>query len=238
LFDVDLLIDRAIIERAKIALHSIGLRQGRVNRTDGVLLDRDVADIARLEINHYELAPFLSLQELSLSADEENLAMQDSEHPLLCVNGRVYVVVEIDIHHQVAADVETEPLMRRRVPSVFNGAYALSAADSLWVTTSRYYTEVALHGKRSLRDFAYLVNILKREDIDWDIVVGVSSEYKLYASLYYYLSFLHQVMGSSVPLEVLRILRPDSNARVRDWGWQLGPLFNFLEPNPLEAVKL
>jgi len=232
LFDVDLLIKRATIEEAKIALHSIGLRQAIWNRDLGRLTDRDVAETARLESAHYELAPFSVCQELPLDADELAIVREWNQHPLYMVDGRAYAVVEVDLHHQVASDIETAPFFQRAVPSALKNALTLSPADLMWFTTSRFYTEVALHGKRSLRDFAYLAALLGSTPIDWDVLLRATREDGLSSSVYYYFVFLNHLTNSLIPTEVIAELDPARSPRLRDWGWQLGQLFEFIENFP------
>jgi hypothetical protein len=101
----------------------------------------------------------------------------------------------------------------------------------VWITLTRYYNEVALLGKRYLRDFAYIIPILKNEAIDWDVVLSANRSYELHAPLFYYLNFLRS-LGACVPEAVLAETSPLRSERLRDFGWQLGKLFDVLEPSP------
>jgi hypothetical protein len=235
LFDVDVLIPHDEVEQAKIAMHSAGLRQTVWDTRRRRLLDRYVADIARLEMAHYELAPFGMELEIETDAEESEIVARWDQHPLYFVDGQTRCVVEVDIHHQVASDIESAPLFGRAVPSAIPNANTLSPADLVWFTISRFYTEVSLHSKRSLRDFAYVAAFLSRADVDWDVVIGAANEYGLHSSLFYYLAFLKRVTGVDVPDRALDALSPMNGTRNRDWGWQLGPLFDFIEPCPVDA---
>ena len=106
----------------------------------------------------------------------------------------------------------------------------MSPADHLWFITGRYYNEVAMHDKRSLRDFVYIIPILVNSHIDWEIILQSASDYNLRPSLYYYLFFLNQLLsGRYIPIEVIDKLSPANGSRSRDWGWQLDKLFDRVE---------
>jgi hypothetical protein len=159
------------------------------------------------------------------------LAASWQRRPLWVVGGQPYVVLEVDVHHGLAADIESAPFFQRAVNSIYPNALTLSSGDHLWFTISRYYNEVALHGKRSLRDFAYSAALIHSAP-DWDRVLTAASEYSLHPSLYYYLYFLNKITSARVPSEVLNELFPVSKVRLRDWGWQIGKLFDGVEPWP------
>lgn len=229
--DIDLLVRREHLEKVKRSMHGLGYRQAFFSREAQRLQDRDISDICRIESEHYELAPFCRLEKIELTADEVLIAKDWQSHPLWVVGDTAYAVVEFDFHHQLASDIESGRFFKKVVPSIFPGASTLSLGDHVWFTISRLYHEVALHGKRSLRDFAYVAPVLK-ENIEWGDVLDAASEYGLHSSLYYYLRFLHSVLGDGVPQHVLENLSPQRGPRLRDWGWQLGPLFDFVEEEP------
>ncbi|UQE03632.1 nucleotidyltransferase family protein [Bradyrhizobium japonicum] len=237
LFDVDLLVARDDIEEVKAISHAVGLRQTIFSREKQVLVGRDVADIARLESNHYELAPFSQMFRLDLADDELEIARQWDQHPIYVTEGNEAIaVVEVDIHHRVALDIESEPLFARATASAMQPALTLSSGDLIWFTVSRFYTEVALNGKRSLRDFAYIAEFIRSKEVDWDVVLGAAVEYDLAPSLFYFLSFVARFDGVHVPADLLEKLTPIGKRRQRDWGWQLGCLFEFVEGYPLQGI--
>jgi hypothetical protein len=108
----------------------------------------------------------------------------------------------------------------------------MAATDLLWFTASRYYVEVAANGKRTLRELAYVIATMC-DAIDWNRLERIAIDYKLGASLYYPLAFLQRALGAPVPDSVIDAASPLRNARHGDWGWQLGVLFDFIEPWPL-----
>ena len=74
--------------------------------------------------------------------------------------------------------------------------------------------------------------IVRNEDVDWDRFLELTHEFGTYAACYYPLAFLHSIEPSRVPEAALSKLRPVEGRRGRDYGWQLGKLFDFIEPLP------
>lgn len=233
--DIDVLVERAAIGAARASLYQLGYRQAKFDVTQRCLVDADVAAIAAVEAVHYELYPFCRLVPIELDAAERHAAHSwASKLPLwIPEDGAAWLCVELDLHHGIALDVEVAPLLEHCRPSPFDGARSFCPADSVWFTTSRLYTEVALHGKTTLRDFAYLVALLRDEQVDWDILLSACEQYQLRPALYYYLSFVNQLFDRRpVPDEVLDELDPRRGWRLRDWGWQLARIFDEIGPMP------
>lgn len=238
--DIDLLVKRDEIGRARTALLGLGFRQAYFDETRGALVDADIADIADVERMHYELYPFRRILPIDFEpAVAAELRASPAKQPLVFDDeGGAWLVDEIDLHHSVALDVDPQPLFARARRSVVPGALALDAADHLWLITSRCYNEVALHGKRSLRDFAYIVGILRHESVDWSRVLAVASEYEMRPALYYYLRFADSLFSNRVvDPEVWSRLDPRQGSRARDWGWQLACLFDTLDAFPEWAKR-
>ena len=220
-------------------LYGLGYRPAVYRRGEG-LVDRDIAGIAAIESGHYQLPSFARVSELEVDADTVQLARELGEKddgPMLREGERLVVVTECDVHHRVASDVESAPLFERAIPSAFGVGSTLGPADHVWFTLSRLYVEVALHGKTSLRDFAYLLPLVAEGDVDWSVVLGAASEMELRPHLYYFLAFMSDLHPGLVPPDVLAELEPTCGARVHDWGWQLGKLFSIVEPSPLTAIR-
>lgn len=226
--DVDLLVRRSDAVRIIPILYSLGYQPGYLE--NGRLLLRDVQEIGAHEAEHYELVPYNRLEAVPLS-EEVVGACQSVRRPALSVAPTAITMrVELDVHHGVASDVDANGLFTRAVTAA--GFRTFSDADHVWFGLSRLYAEVALHGKTSLRDLAYLGPIVARGDIDWDVVLDYAREYELRPGLYYFLSFLDDLADGPVPPTVLAELHPANGARHRDWGWQLGKLLGGLDPPP------
>lgn len=228
LYDVDFLIHRPDVGRVKRALVQAGFRQAVFDTDNGCLKDRDVAEVAKMELSHYELAPFAVVEEVDLDDEEFMHAASYNEFPIWTIGTRAFFVVEVDIHHGIAMDIDGSEFFLRATSSVFRNARTLSASDHLWFTASRFYVELALHGKSSLRDFAYLQAILSREDIDWNYVAQVASEYSIRPAIFYPLTFLGSISGVGIPDRFEPILRPTLEPKIRDFGWMIHLPFGFI----------
>lgn len=227
LYDVDILIPRNHVGEAKRTLYSVGLRQAVFDTQLNRLVDRDVGEIARLEGNHYELAPFAWLETLSLDDDEFREAQSYNEFPIWCHEGKAFFVVEVDVHHGVAMDLTGEEFFGRAVRSAFASSYTLSPADHLWFTLSRFYVEVGLHNKRSLRDLAYVQAMLKMDRIDWDVVISAANDYQIKPAIFYFLTFLSSLSPDLIDSQILKLVRPLNEPGIRDYGPMLHTLFDF-----------
>jgi hypothetical protein len=231
--DVDLLVDRADLGRVKRIVCAEGYRQARYQPDAEELVDVDVADIAAFEGQDCELYPFCLPVRLDLTGPEIDLCRTWPAGPIHIAGGDCIAEVELDIHHCVALDIETRPLLDRRRPSALGAGSAMSPADHLWFITARLYNAMALRGKGSMRDFVYIIAILGRESIDWDVVLGAAEEYELRPALYYLFSFVSALGAAPIPSDVLAALSPLCGSRVGDWGWQIGRLFEVVDPCPL-----
>jgi putative nucleotidyltransferase-like protein len=234
--DVDLLVGRADLGSIKAILYGNGFRQARFDQAESRLVDLDVLEIALLEGEHYELAPFRRLVPIHLDDADLRELSSAPPSPLVFVGDEAMVMVELDIHHSVATDIDAKDVMDDAQTSALGLGLSLSDTNQLWLLTSRYYTEVALHGKTSLRDFCYLLPIIGSGTIDWNVVLRAANKYQLRASLFYFLSFMSSLAGGAVPADVLSELSPLKGTRMRDWGWQLGKLFSFVEDFPFAKV--
>jgi hypothetical protein len=236
--DIDILVPRDHLGMARAVLYRMGFRQAKFSRPHGVLVDADVIELSEVEGRHYELFPFCRLDPIELTGAEIRLARKREELPLFIDDdGRAFVIAEVDLHHKVTLDVDTEPFFERCRASTFGAGWSMSAADHLWFTTSRLYNEVAIHGKRSLRDFAFLLSLVTLDDIEWNVVLDSARQYHLHASLYYYFSFLASLSGKAPPQDVVDALVPLATSRLRDWGWQLATLFDVLDASPIDLSR-
>ena len=230
--DVDVLVRRADVEATREALFGLGFRHGLYDAYLGRprYFPREEAD----DPDHYEIGGLLRPEPFELSRAEAE-AVEANAVPVpmwLADDGATCLAVGFDVHHGVASNLPGEGFIERGRPGVGGAGLSMCAGDLLWVTLARYYTEVAVDRKRSLRDLAYAIALL-REPIDWDEVVRAVTEHRLGSALYYYLSTLRRTFGADVPDEVLRATHPLHTPRLRDWGWQLGVLFDFMEPEPV-----
>ncbi len=231
--DLDLLVRRADLEPARRGLARAGFCQGVFSAERAALVP--VAEHPREdeEEDHYELYPFMRLEDIGLAPQPG----VEYELPVFVAGDRLRAVVQIDLHFGVATNVGAEQFFERAVER--GGALTMAAADQVWFTTARFYTEVATDGKRSLRDFAYVLPQLAAGGLQWSLVLEANERYLLHPALYYYLSFMNWLGdGRLVPDPVLESLSPRLGPRRRDWGWQLGVLFGGVEPPPFAGASL
>lgn len=231
--DCDVLVKRSDLVSAKIASAKLGYRPAIFDVQSGKLVDRDIADISSIENRHYELVAQCRLEPLDLDRAELEFACALDTYPLRVVNGRAYVVTELDIHHSIAIDVDPTRLLDEARAGTLSHTRALTAEDNLWFLLGRYYTEVAVHGKRTLRDLAHVAVLLCQEILQWSTFIERVHENEVEAAVFYLLSFFRALLGPTVvPQYVINQLSPTKIDRTRDWGWQLGKLFGFVEPMP------
>jgi hypothetical protein len=235
--DIDLLVPRVSLEETKACLHRMGYRQSFYDKAQGTLVDRDIKEITSIEAVHYELAPFNLMIPIEVDDEEAALALAWDSFPVFANGRQVAVAVSLDVHHQVATDIPSGGFFERAVPSSSGYGSTLSAADHLWITASRYYVEVALHEKRSLRDYLYMALMLRSGSIDWEHVINIAEALDMRPALYYPLLFADAIVGDVIPPDVIRAIDPRLGSRHRDWGWQLSVLFDALDAPPFSGHK-
>lgn len=237
--DVDVLVRRQDIVSAMEILYILGLKPGVFDRQRNEFVNADIKDIAKVELNHYELPSFSLPVQLDLTEEEMNyLSKLDPQIPIYLCENKSILVVTLDVHYGVATNIDSEQFFERSISSCFNGAVTMSIPDYIWFTTSRFYTEVAMHGKRSLRDFAYLLAVISNSKVNWDSMLEMVKKYDLGSSLYYYFYFMNAVINNLVPPKIINELHPQKGGRFYDWGWQLSKLFNIVDPYPLSSYQI
>jgi Uncharacterised nucleotidyltransferase len=251
--DVDLLVQRAELGRARRVLHEIGFLQAGVDDAARSLVDLDPLDVAAAERGHYELFPFRALAELELTGDECAAARLLCRGPATAADGseqgpgplhqriwltdddRAVLVLEIDLHHRLAHEWDVDRLFARAVPSCLGVGRTLATTDHLWVVALRYYYELARVGYRSLRPLALVGRLVTAPDVDWDLACRVVVALHSAPALYYVLAFLERLAPGRVPGDVLARLDPVIVDRRHDHGWRLARTFDFVDPFPLES---
>jgi Uncharacterised nucleotidyltransferase len=230
--DVDILVPRTAIPEARRILFGMGFQQAEVRTDTGQLVDYDIAILAKVDLTHYEVGAFRSLAELNFSEEEMEFVKQLEGQPVFVLNNKATMVLEIDLHHGISKEINSEPLFARNVPSCHGVGRTFSPADHVWFNLTRLYTEVGQHGKQSFRPIAYTLPIITSGKVDWDVVSRMAVELSLGASLYYYLQLADWLAPNHVPSEVLYSLHPARSNRLRDWGWQLSRLMGTVDPFP------
>lgn len=232
--DLDILVCDGQLEAARRVLLALGYRHGVYDRPANAIQWLAADEVAAVEARHYQLAQLMRVEPFEVSPGEA--AVLESERVPIPVwrgdDGSWRLAVNFDVHRDVAANVPGTPFFTSADPAVHGIGLSMSTSDLVWFTASRYYSEIGASGKRSLRDLAYLIPAVD-DALDWDPVVRAAERYALGASLFYPLAFLRGAFGAAVPDEALEASLPTKTSRQRDWGWQLGVLFEFVEPMPL-----
>ncbi|HXU70401.1 MAG TPA: nucleotidyltransferase family protein [Polyangia bacterium] len=234
--DVDLLVERADLGKTARILAQLGYLDWVWDRTRGGWYDRDPLEAARATLQHYELMPVTLLVPLELDAAELAAArpLCRSSSPLVLIDDRCHALLDVDVHHGLGRNVDVQELFARAIPSAFASARTFGTTDHLWFLVKRSYVEVAQHGRRSLRPFAYLAPLLRAGDVDWTLLRRLAEQFESGPALYYWLSFLDGLAdGGLVPEDFLADMHPLRRGRAGDLGWQLAPMFDAVEPPPI-----
>jgi hypothetical protein len=233
--DIDLLVRKRDVEAARGHMHALGYRHGSFDPRVGTVVWLTPRCVADEERGHYELAPLVRVDAFDLSVEEaEVLRDQPIRMPVWqrTADSTWWMGTYVDLHHGVATNISAERFFDRAEAGTCGAGLSMCASDLLWVTASRYYSEVGSAGKRSLREVAYVIETLTNV-IDWDQVGRAAVDLDLGPSLFYPLAFLRHIIHADIPDDVLEVCSPLKTSRRRDWGWQLGSVFDFLEPCPL-----
>lgn len=233
--DLDLLVPRDEIELARSVLYKLDFRHQFLDKGRRVMADRDVADVAEIELHHYELAPMARTVPLDAEPALRETAASGADHRLYLDRGRPVAIIEIDLHHNVASDADPGVFFSRAVPGAAGAGETFSPADHVWFNLSRCYNEVGMHGKLSLRPIAYTLPEVASGRVDWTVVEHMADELTLGPTLYYLLGLCDRLAPGHVPASTLVAVKESTASRVRDWGWQLGKLFDFDEEFPSYA---
>lgn len=236
LADIDIIVPRQSLVDAMAVLYSNGLKPAQLNKETGRLDPADIESIALMEAGHYQLPPFRAVQPAQLAVDELRWIGERDATPLHAFGGDGLFVLEIDVHHRTASDVDLEPFLDRLIESPFADYAALAPADHLWTLMVRYYNEVALYGKTTLRELIYCGLLIGAGGIEWRHVIAACDEYRSHPACYYLLRFFHSLAPDLVPGDVVDTLRVGLRSCLRDFGWQLGKLFDFVEAMPLDPA--
>ncbi|WP_171907361.1 nucleotidyltransferase family protein [Burkholderia plantarii] len=235
--DVDIIVERKNLGVVKSMLFSEGFRQSIFDFERESLVDDDVLELGAIESRHYELGKFCKLVKIDVDLESLRYMYGSRTYPLVRVGGEVFLCLAFDVHHGVANDIDVNDVISDSVPSAFGIGVTVNPTRLLWILTSRYYMEVAITGKRSLRDFSYLLPLLKECEIDWDHILGMNYKYSLFSSLYFYFCFMDRIIPGKIPSSVLDKINPvRSGFRGANFGWQLNTLLGEIDPFPLSCL--
>jgi hypothetical protein len=227
--DVDLLVRAGQAGSAQALLRELGFHP---KGTGPAATGDSAVDQALASSGSGGRNPLQRLQAVQLDDAQAQAARALASPLLVARDGCWHVTVACDLHHRLAQVTDPTAFFAHAQASAHGFGHTLDSADHLWFIATRYYLQVGRHGRRTLRELAQLAIFAKREDIDWDWLLALADEHHSGASLYYPLATTAHFIGGIIPERILAALRTARRHCDHDWGWQLGPLFGFVEQFP------
>ena len=228
--DVDILVPREQIEQTRAILLGLGYAHGEYDFADEAIAELDADAIAAYEAQHIELYPLCRVVPFKAEIPGVSEANKADLLPFFWSRRGGVFLEALDVHHTLLLGSDAAPLFDRAVPSRFVGAKTLSATDHFWTTAVRFYLEAGpSDDAANIRDLAYLMLLLRRESIDWDLVIDAIEHYDIRPTLFYTLRVLDS-LGASISAFVFERLhvhrgsvRLDHGCRAtRALGWVEG----------------
>lgn len=190
--DVDILIKPSEIETAKNVLRQVGFSQNFVSHNGEISLIPDVF-IDDFESTHYELFPFTALYEVTDAQQQINhLKNFKIQHPFIIENKKLFIAVEIDVHHNLSKGLDQEDVWfsptNHEIDNI--STLGLNPSTLAWFIPARFYHEVMILGSFKARPLIDLQRLILKEEVNWKHVALISEKYSFAASLFYVFSFL------------------------------------------------
>jgi hypothetical protein len=199
----------------------------------------DPREALRHEAKAYELWPLRKAIEV-VGLDDQ-VVEEAKRHPgAFCVqDDKVLIFVAFDFHHNILFNFDIATRIARSVPSALGIGRALAPADHLWFSIHRHYSEAAMEEWQwqGPRPLVTVAPIVADASVDWDVVIASAVEQKSTWPTLAWLTFFYKLGATSVPERVLADLRRQVGCGARNWGWQLGRLFDVEEPFPDSLVR-
>lgn len=235
--DIDLLVHNLDLRVIRRSLERLGYKQARFNRELGRLERWNRKAKAEYERPRSEIAEYVRLISIDLSPEEAAFVRSARmSRPIVDVGGKLMLLMSFDVHFALGSRFPSEKYFATCVPSHFGSGYRLSDVHTLWYTAVKYYEEV-IRGERRLRELAYLAPLVAHAEIDWNQLLQECRDPPTHSCLFYVLALFEHLRPGTVPSDVLTALSRDGQSSLRDNGWQLGKLFDFIEPFPLELLS-
>lgn len=248
--DCDILVDKSKLALAKTSLQLLGFTQASYKVESQEIVPFSAEDIRLIENSHYQTLPFLKRVNVdALPAEQLAQVRQFKSHTrapnvVLGQDGSLALIVEIDLHFGIAPDVQSDGMLFNPRKVSGDGFTFPALEDHLWFLCARYYNELAMHQKRSLRDTIYIARLLAHIDaIDFGYLADVVTREEQHCALFYILSTIRHFgdISSSKLDHFLAQMSPIGKRRFHDWGWLLGRFFDeidepfFAKPRPAVA---
>jgi hypothetical protein len=230
--DIDLLATGAGLPVAEHVLYERGYRHRSWVYEEQAWNDIEPRALAQFRASAYELGQYMTEVRIE-DIDPECRAMMRDYPRHFRVEGRgAHVAVCFDVHRNILFNFDVAPLWARAVPSALGVGGAFCPGDHLWFLIHRYYFEVASGSLSELRVLAPIAAVVNDPAVDWSLVLRNAVEFNATAPFLYWLTFFQRLGAPGISTQLLEQLRAHHARSQRNWGWQLGRLFETEEPFP------
>jgi hypothetical protein len=229
--DVDILVPKRQLEHTRAILRDLGYVHAEYDFESESLVVLDDAAVAAYEERHIELYPFCRAVPFSATIPGVNAENKADFLPFFWSRGGGVFLEALDVHHTLILGSDTSPLFDRAVPSCFPRAMTLCDSDHFWTTAVRFYLEAdASDEPANIRDLAYLVVLLRRAGIDWDLVIDIIEDYDVRPAMFYTLRMLDSLRAVSIPRFVFDRLHVHRGSARFDHGCRATRALGWMEP--------
>lgn len=208
--DIDLLVAPSDLGKVTSYFAEHNFFQGEFNRNTMTnrVLDKD--EYQRFVENHYELPPFLQLVEVPELIKHYDLIDKYffPRDYLLTVNGKVQLLMEIDVHFNLSFDIALSDVFGDNLMMLHGNDYhILSPEVYVWFLTARLYVESMVHKGSPIRYLIDLSAIIANEkQLDWERILMTGTKYRMEFSFYYVFTHLAGWLDGMIPQEILDYL--------------------------------
>jgi hypothetical protein len=227
--DLDVLAVPTDLQEVERALQNEGFAQGTVSSTALTVAPLTAAQLVSYRaMNHYELptySKFVELPDCAPLAERTSKYLRPFGYWMPVVGRKAYVPVDVDVHFNVARDIDLDDVWRAPRPLTLPSGRQVagqSPTDMLWFLTSRVYHEVMQADTGVLLQFIDVLSIIKRygAEIDWERVQEIGVKYGLLPSFFYVFAHVNECLGPVVPSTLIDACYPAHHGarRPHDWG--------------------
>lgn len=236
MFDLDVLVPPPALFKAKLVLEEAGFAQGEPIAETLIIKPISASDISMIETSHYETAPYFLFHECpDLILHSEILDTYISKNLVNIVGERAYITMSIDVHFNLAPDIELCDIWKTPSKLSNHGYGMLDCHDlttSLWFHASRGYQETFQANQPRIRQFLDVLAIIGSHEnqIDWPELERICVKYNLYPSIFYPLTHAANLLPEKISMDLLKRINPlvNTNRRQGDFGDWLPRLLNYL----------
>lgn len=154
------------------------------------------------------------LSELGYILDEEVSPEKYNEEfgcDLYFAGEKNIIEIHWDIVRKLGSDrfmrIDIEKIWDRALPTLISGVdtYVMSAEDQLL----HLCIHLPKHRYNRLIWLCDILEVVRHNEIDWELMMSFSEEYRTKAHMYYGLKFSDELLGPEIPPEVLEKLKPN-----------------------------